>query len=74
MTGSFKDQVYQILLAEQETTLDWLIVQIFGGSLIAEGQMQALQTAITALVAEGKVERTLLGLQLKKVPIAPGII
>lgn len=61
--SSLKNQVLGVLSQEQETSIDQIIVQIFGGSLIAEGQMNGLQQAINELLSEGKVERTLLGIK-----------
>ncbi|MBM7865291.1 hypothetical protein GTO89_00715 [Heliobacterium gestii] len=58
-----KDQVFRIILEQGETTMDNLIVQMFGGSLISAGQMAELDQAVNALAAEGKVERNLLGLR-----------
>ncbi|MZP28287.1 hypothetical protein GTO91_00930 [Heliobacterium undosum] len=58
-----KDQVYRIIREQEETTMDNLIVQMFGGSLIAAGQMAELDQAVNELVADGKVERNILGIR-----------
>ncbi|MCW2278608.1 hypothetical protein [Heliophilum fasciatum] len=55
---NLKDQLYRIIREQSETTVDNLIVQMYGGSLISSGQMEELQRALDQLATEGKIERT----------------
>ncbi|MTV48621.1 hypothetical protein GJ688_06460 [Heliobacillus mobilis] len=64
--GTLKEQVYQIIQEQRETTMDQIIVQMFGGSLISAGQMAQLDEAVNKLIDEGKITRTLLGIQIQQ--------
>ncbi|MBC9782966.1 hypothetical protein H1S01_00405 [Heliobacterium chlorum] len=64
--GTLKEQVYQIIQEQRETTMDQIIVQMFGGSLISAGQMAQLDEAVSKLIDEGKITRTLLGIQIQQ--------